>query len=80
LAQSPWGKVKGDGTIIGNVINEGGVAPGNSPGTLHIEGNYDQQPSALLKMQIAGTNTDDYDGPRRGWQRHDPGSSRHSVD
>jgi uncharacterized protein with beta-barrel porin domain len=33
----------GTGTIVGNVVNNGTVAPGNSIGTLNITGNYTTQ-------------------------------------
>jgi T5SS/PEP-CTERM-associated repeat protein len=47
------GTVRGDGTISGNVTNRGGVlAPGNSPGTLHIGGNLTQQ-GGILDIEIA---------------------------
>lgn len=49
------GTVKGDGTIIGNVVNGGVFAPGKSPGTLNIQGNYQQQPTGSLELEIGGT-------------------------
>ena len=55
------GQLVGNGTIIANVVNEGDVAPGDSPGTIHIAGNYDQRPGAVLEMQIAGTDSDSFD-------------------
>ena len=47
------GTLRGDGQIIGNVSNVGVVAPGNSPGTLHIDGNYTQ--AGKLQIEIGGT-------------------------
>jgi hypothetical protein len=49
------GTLKGTGTIVGNVTNNGGtVSPGASPGTLTISGNYVQGPAGVLSMDIAG--------------------------
>lgn len=53
------GTLKGDGLIIGNVSNSGGiVSPGNSPGTLHINGNYSQN-GGVLVIEIAGPSVFD---------------------
>ena len=49
----------GAGTIFGNVLNNGTVSPGNSPGTLTIVGNYTQGSSGNLAMEIAGPNNFD---------------------
>lgn len=50
------GTVRGDGTINGDVTNRGGVlAPGNSPGTLHIGGNLTQQ-GGILDIEIASAS------------------------
>jgi len=46
------GLLTGAGRIVGNVVNSGTVAPGNSPGTLTITGNYTQTTGVLL-MEIA---------------------------
>ena len=48
------GKLQGDGTVIGAVQNGGIVAPGNSPGALHITGNYTQTAIGQLQIEIAG--------------------------
>ncbi|CAN5798354.1 autotransporter domain-containing protein [soil metagenome] len=45
--------LKGHGVILGNVLNHGDVAPGNSPGTLTIQGNYTQSSSGSLDIEIA---------------------------
>lgn len=48
------GTLKGNGLITGNIVNNGGtVLPGNSPGTLHVNGNYSQT-GGLLVIEIAG--------------------------
>ena len=46
--------LRGDGTITGDVLNSGGsIAPGNSPGTLHIDGNLTQT-GGTMDIEIAG--------------------------
>ena len=53
------GTLKGDGTISGNVTNNGGtVSPGNSPGTLHVTGNY-AQTGGVMVIEIAGPSVFD---------------------
>ena len=42
----------GEGTAIGNVTNNGSVQPGNSIGTLTINGNYTQGPAGILNIEI----------------------------
>jgi hypothetical protein len=50
------GTLKGDGTLGGPVSNPGGtVAPGSSPGTLTIRGDYTQGAGGTLAEEIAGT-------------------------
>jgi T5SS/PEP-CTERM-associated repeat protein len=49
------GMLTGTGTINGNVTNSGGtVSPGDAPGTLMVTGNYTQQASGTLLIDIAG--------------------------
>jgi len=43
----------GIGTINGNVINAGAVSPGNSPGTLTINGDYTQMSGGVFNLEIA---------------------------
>ena len=52
------GRLKGSGTINGNVANSGIVAPGNSIGTLTINGNYTQSSGGRLELEINGTQSD----------------------
>ena len=55
VANIQGGLVSGTGTIVGDVNNTGGtVGPGNSPGTLNIDGNYMQAAAATLAIEIAG--------------------------
>jgi len=54
------GILKGTGSITGSVVNNGGiVAPGNSPGTLTINGSYSQSAAATLAVEILNTATFD---------------------
>ena len=49
------GTVRGDGSIVGNVSVYGGtISPGNSPGTLHINGNYLMDGGTYL-VEVGGT-------------------------
>ncbi len=49
------GLLYGGGSITGNVINNGTVGPGNSPGTLTIIGNYTQGAGGTLAAELGGT-------------------------
>lgn len=60
------GRLRGNGTIIGDVVNfEGAVEPGapvdSLPGTLTIDGDYQQEFDAWLQIKIAGTGIGEYD-------------------
>jgi outer membrane autotransporter protein len=52
------GSLKGSGTIIGDVVNSGVLAPGNSIGTLNVAGNYIQNASSNYQVEVnaAGQN------------------------
>jgi len=47
------GTIRGKGSVGGNVINDGIVSPGDSPGTLHLGGNYSQSSGGTLEIEIA---------------------------
>lgn len=50
------GTLSGNGTISGNVNNQAGtVAPGASPGTLTVVGDYTQGASGVLAVEVGGT-------------------------
>ena len=49
------GTLGGRGTITGSLTNNSVVAPGNSPGCITINGNYNQSLAADLNIEIAGT-------------------------
>nr|WP_320048977.1 autotransporter outer membrane beta-barrel domain-containing protein [uncultured Desulfuromonas sp.] len=50
--------LKGTGTIHGPVINYGTVAPGNSIGTLSIDGDYMQLAGSVLEIEAGGGTAD----------------------
>ena len=54
------GKITGDGgTIQGDVINHGLIAPGNSPGVLTIDGNLTT--TGIVQFELAGIGTGLFD-------------------
>lgn len=56
------GLLSGAGTIVGDVVNDGGiVAPGLSPGTLRINGNYLQGPNGILNLEVGGVLAGEFD-------------------
>ncbi len=63
------GVIAGDGTINGPVVNFGAIAPGNSPGTLTINGTYQQigqvvglgDVSGKLVAQASGAGAGQFD-------------------
>lgn len=48
------GRLNGAGTIVGNITSDGIIAPGNSPGTLTITGDYTQSALGTLETEIGG--------------------------
>lgn len=46
------GYVGGTGTLVGSIINRGIFSPGNSPGTLHVQGSFDNQAGGRLVMEV----------------------------
>lgn len=58
---NPGGTLGGRGFIGGNVYNSGNVAPGDSPGTLTVRGNYLQTSAGTLTIQVAGSKSGQYD-------------------
>ncbi len=53
------GTLGGTGTVMGHVMNAGTVSPGNSPGILHIGGNYVQTGPGTLAIEIASHSSFD---------------------
>lgn len=59
---SNYGIFVGKGILTGNVTNYGTLSPGNSPGTLNIDGDYTQDVSGILNIELAGyIQGDEYD-------------------
>ena len=55
------GRLDGNGIILGNVTNNGAeVAPGNSPGTLSVTGNFTQNSGALV-IEVEGNTPGTFD-------------------
>jgi len=52
LTVAPGGELQGKGTIDGSILNDGIVAPGESPGTLHVIGDYVQSEMGELRIEI----------------------------
>ncbi|MBX3412189.1 MAG: PEP-CTERM sorting domain-containing protein [Pirellulales bacterium] len=56
------GLLSGAGTIVGNIVNDGGVvSPGFSPGKLDVVGNYLQGSFGSLDLEIGGLLPGQYD-------------------
>ncbi len=53
------GTLAGTGTIIGTVVNNGNLAPGNSIGTLNITGPYTQAGGSTLTVEVDGSGASD---------------------
>jgi len=47
------GVIQGSGTLVGNVINHGTINPGNSPGTLVIDGTFTNAVGGHLVLEVA---------------------------
>ncbi|HEY5805258.1 MAG TPA: autotransporter domain-containing protein [Lysobacter sp.] len=52
------GSLTGNGTL-GDTVVEGTIAPGNSIGTLHVEGDYIQAPGSRYEAEIAAPSASD---------------------
>ena len=51
----------GTGAVGGNLINNGTVSPGNSPGTLRVHGSFIQNPASQLNIEIGGLAANQHD-------------------
>src|SRR5262249_36111840 len=51
----------GNFTVTGDVIIDGVLNPGHSPGVVTINGNFVQDPTGVLEIQIGGTDPSQYD-------------------
>jgi hypothetical protein len=62
VSAEPGGIIDGTGRISASKVRNGGViAPGLSPGTLTIEGDYEQLPSGRLEIEYSGLNPGAFD-------------------
>lgn len=62
LTNAAGASLVGNGIVnvgTGTLVNEGTVAPGHSPGTLTVNGNYRQTSSGSLVMEVASNTTFD---------------------
>ena len=55
------GFFQGTGTVNGNVVNSGVVSPGASVGQLTVNGNYTQNASGTLRIEVAGLAPSQHD-------------------
>jgi len=59
------GIVAGNGTLsvdaVHRIVNGGSIDPGLSPGRLVFQGNFEQRPSGMLRMQAAGLAAGQFD-------------------
>jgi len=55
------GMLSGSGTIQGNVLLDGTLSPGNSPGTLTVFGDYTQESRGVLAMEIGSATVGGWD-------------------
>ena len=57
------GRLLGAGTVVGNVINRGAIAPGAFQETarLTIDGNFQQESNGRMELQVAGVQPGEFD-------------------
>lgn len=55
------GSLRGNGTVIGNVISNGSIKPGASIGVLHVIGNVTLNNGSLYELEISPTSSDQID-------------------
>jgi autotransporter-associated beta strand protein len=58
---NPGGMLGGNGLFFGQIFNSGLISPGNSPGTLRLNGNYTQSPAGTLRIEIGGRQPGQFD-------------------
>lgn len=63
LTVSGTGSLNGSGIVAGKLTNNATVAPGNTPGIITVNGNYEQSSNGTLDIEMTGPNsaTADYD-------------------
>jgi outer membrane autotransporter protein len=55
------GLLGGHGSLGGSLVNSGTVSPGDSPGTLTVNGNYTQNAGGTLRIEVAGLAASQHD-------------------
>jgi T5SS/PEP-CTERM-associated repeat protein len=55
------GTVTGNGTVVGALSNAGAVVPGQSVGSLAVNGNYSQSAAGELQLELSGTAAGEFD-------------------
>jgi hypothetical protein len=55
------GILTGQPSIAGNLSNNGTLAPGSSPGTYTVNGNYTSTSASVYNFEVQGTSTTQYD-------------------
>jgi len=56
---SNLGTLTGTGTLVGNMTNDGTIAPGNSIGTMTINGNYTHHAGAVYEVEVNSAGQSD---------------------
>ena len=54
LILEPGAMLVGSGTLSSNLVNGGTVSPGSSPGIINVDGNYTQESSGVLEIELGG--------------------------
>ena len=55
------GTLKGIGTILGDLANGGSIQPGDSPGTLSVQGNFSQSGGGTMAVELGGKLSGQHD-------------------
>jgi hypothetical protein len=58
---APNGSVLGNGQLLGSVTNYGVISPGSSPGSLVIQGDWNQTATSSFLAEIGGLSPSQYD-------------------
>jgi hypothetical protein len=61
VAVASGGTLGGSGRIAGGLANAGVFAPGHSPGYVEVAGDFVQHEEAVLEIELAGTDPDQFD-------------------
>lgn len=61
LINNPPAELIGNATITGSIANGSTLAPGNSPGTYTVNGDYTASAAAVHNFEVAGTTAGAYD-------------------